>query len=152
MLILMVANGLIAQKEYLIAQGEPVYIALAPVDPRSIMQGDYMSLRYDIDDEAEDVVDWPQRGQIVVQLDERQVADYVRRYTADVPLQPDERLLNYRIQNDQLVIGPDSFFFQEKQAELYQEARFAEVRLTNDGTMLLLGLRDENLVRLGPVE
>jgi hypothetical protein len=44
--VLLVANFAIGQKEALIARGRPVFVALAPVDPRSLMQGDYMRLRF----------------------------------------------------------------------------------------------------------
>ena len=44
--ILAAANWAIASRERLISSGEVVYLELAPVDPRSLMQGDYMSLRY----------------------------------------------------------------------------------------------------------
>ncbi|MFX7329222.1 GDYXXLXY domain-containing protein, partial [Acinetobacter baumannii] len=35
-----------AQKEMLLKEGQLVLLPLAPVDPRSLMQGDYMALRY----------------------------------------------------------------------------------------------------------
>lgn len=38
-----VANGAIWQKEQLISTGRPIFLELAPVDPRSLMQGDYMA-------------------------------------------------------------------------------------------------------------
>ena len=44
--MLAVANAGIWQKETLIANGRPIYIELAPVDPRSLMQGDYMALAF----------------------------------------------------------------------------------------------------------
>jgi hypothetical protein len=45
-LTLLVANFAIWQKEQIIAQGKPVFVRLAPVDPRSLMQGDYMALDF----------------------------------------------------------------------------------------------------------
>ncbi len=49
--ILAVMNTAIWQKEQILAEGETVYLKLAPVDPRSLMQGDYMRLRYAIDNQ-----------------------------------------------------------------------------------------------------
>ncbi|GAA0813700.1 GDYXXLXY domain-containing protein [Colwellia asteriadis] len=43
---LTIINWGIYQKETLLAQGQVVYLELAPVDPRSLMQGDYMALRF----------------------------------------------------------------------------------------------------------
>ena len=45
-LILAVVNLAIWQNERLIKQGETLLLELAPVDPRSLMQGDYMALSY----------------------------------------------------------------------------------------------------------
>jgi hypothetical protein len=39
-------NVQIWEKETVIARGQPVFVELAPVDPRSLMQGDYMRLAY----------------------------------------------------------------------------------------------------------
>ena len=44
--VLAVANYAIVDKERVIAHGRTVYVALAPVDPRSLMQGDYMALNF----------------------------------------------------------------------------------------------------------
>ena len=38
----------VVQKETLISKGTEVLLRLAPVDPRSLMQGDYMALNYQI--------------------------------------------------------------------------------------------------------
>src|SRR5256885_8099210 len=43
---LAVVNTGIWQKQQLIASGQPVFIEIAPVDPRSLMQGDYMRLNF----------------------------------------------------------------------------------------------------------
>jgi uncharacterized membrane-anchored protein len=48
MLILVVVNVSIARYERILASGTRVVLALAPVDPRSLMQGDYMALRFDV--------------------------------------------------------------------------------------------------------
>lgn len=46
--VLLVANGLIYQKENIVRHGQEMVLELAPVDPRSLMQGDYMSLSFTI--------------------------------------------------------------------------------------------------------
>ena len=45
-LILCIINVLVYQKEQHLSNGEVVLLELAPVDPRSLMQGDYMRLRF----------------------------------------------------------------------------------------------------------
>lgn len=39
--ILALVNASILDKEKLLSEGQVVYLELAPVDPRSLMQGDY---------------------------------------------------------------------------------------------------------------
>ena len=45
-LVLVVTNVLIVQKERLLAAPQGILLELAPVDPRSLIQGDYMALRF----------------------------------------------------------------------------------------------------------
>ena len=47
-IVLAGVNVQIAQKERLLQQGVTMLLRLAPVDPRSLIQGDYMDLRYDL--------------------------------------------------------------------------------------------------------
>lgn len=73
---LLFVNYGIYGKEMLIRNGDPVLLKLAPVDPRSLIQGDYMDLRYDIAVGLEDD-DIPRRGKLVIQLDRNGVAALV---------------------------------------------------------------------------
>ena len=85
----------IVQKERLLASGGTVLLELAPVDPRSLMQGDYMRLDYAITRAIAANQDWPRDGAIVVTLDAQGVATFIRRDDGS-PLQPGEKLLRYR--------------------------------------------------------
>ena len=51
--VLVVVNSAIWQKERHIAEGEVVYLELAPVDPRSLMQGDYMALNFELSNDIQ---------------------------------------------------------------------------------------------------
>lgn len=44
--VLGIVNASIIDKEKHLAEGQVVYLELAPVDPRSLMQGDYMALNF----------------------------------------------------------------------------------------------------------
>ncbi len=46
LVILAAVNWAIWDKEGHLAEGEVMYLELAPVDPRSLMQGDYMALNF----------------------------------------------------------------------------------------------------------
>ena len=149
LLVLIAANGLIIQKENLKANGQVIFLELAPVDPRSLIQGDYMRLRYAISREVEDR-NSDRDGYIVVRKDKNNVARYVRIYDSKTPLAQDEILLRYRQRRYDVNIGPESFFFQEGHAKYYNNAHYGEIRVSSTGEVLLVGLRGEKLEELGP--
>jgi uncharacterized membrane-anchored protein len=150
-LTLLFVNFLAYQREGLAANGRVVLLELAPVDPRSLIQGDYMMLRYALSQEIRDRTDAP-RGYVVVRLDANSVAHYVRIYDPSESLAADELILPFREHNFDVRVGPNSFFFQEGYAVYYENAEYGELRASEDGRILLVGLRDENFDQLAPPE
>ena len=148
-LILALFNWSVAKKEALLRDGTPLLIELAPVDPRSLIQGDYMRLEYRIARDIAGNYEWPRDGQIVVSADEHNVARYVRRHDGSTPLAAGEHLLHYRRRGGRIKIGTDAFFFQEGHAWRYDRAKFGELRVDASGESLLIGLRDEERRPLG---
>lgn len=149
-LVLAVPTALVVQKERLLGNGTPMLLELAPVDPRSLIQGDYMRLDYAISRQiAERRQSWPPTGQIVVTVDSLGVARLVRRHRRGTSLARDEHLLTYRMRRGRIRIGTDAFHFQEGHATRYQGARYGEVRVSPGGTSVLVGLRDESMRALG---
>ena len=144
-LILASSNWAIFSREQLKASGTVVYLELAPVDPRSLMQGDYMALRYKIDLTTPAAGTGP-AGFLIVRLDERRVARAIGWNTEPAA---SELRLKYRTLHGRTTIGSDAFFFEEGSAGVYQRARFGEFRVDSQGNALLTGLRDGNLQRLG---
>ena len=71
-------NWQVAAKERLRASGQPVYLELAPVDPRSLMQGDYMALNFQLVREISAVSPRGWDGAAVLKLDERGAGEFVR--------------------------------------------------------------------------
>jgi uncharacterized membrane-anchored protein len=147
--VLGVTNLQIVQKERLLRDGGSVLLELAPVDPRSLIQGDYMALDYAIARQLMTQPTWPRDGQLVVAPDADGVARFVRRHESGAPLGPGERLLTYRTRNGRVRIGADAFFFQEGQASRYAGARYGELKVDAAGTSLLVGLRDANRQSIG---
>ena len=145
-------NVSILQNERLVAQGEPIFLELGPRDPRSLIQGDYMALRYQLAQDLEAQEDLLRRGYAVIRLDEQNIAHFARLYDPQTPLAENERLLKYRQRSTDVWLGAESFFFQEGQADLYEEARYAELRITPAGESILIGLRGPELEALGPSE
>ncbi len=149
--VLALANWSIIGKERVLADGEIMLLDLAPRDPRSLLQGDYMTLRYALAQRIMSQLDAPfsATGVAVVQLDENAVASFVRLDGTD-QLAQDERLLLYRKRGESLRIAGNAFFFQEGQDEVYASARYGEVRVDASGDAVLVGLRDREFNRLGP--
>ena len=147
LLILCIMNGLIAQKELLKASCQIIYLQLAPVDPRSLMMGDYMSLNYDLNNKARGKATGD--GSLVVKLDDKKIGTFVGVYSG-APLNSDERLMLFRERSGMVQVGPPAFYFQEGHANHYSGAKYGKLLVANDGTCLLVGLCDEKLVRLGP--
>src|SRR5262245_59976148 len=116
-LVLLVVNYAIVQRELLLGEGRVVLLELAPVDPRSLMQGDYMALRFRIADDAFGRAALPQvrDGRLVVAPDERGVAR-LRRLDDGTPLAPGELRIRYRVRAQQPKLATSAFFFQEGHA------------------------------------
>ncbi len=109
-------NATVWRYEYAMSSGEVVLLRLAPVDPRSLMQGDYMRLNYEIAREltSRDARATQDKGSdtLVIRLDAHQVASLVADGKPD-RLASDERLLQVHQSERQWQIGPDAYFFEE---------------------------------------
>jgi len=131
----------VSKKERLLATGATVRLALAPVDPRSLMQGDYMQLDYAIARRTSQDGAWPRDGALVVQADDTGVAQFVRLDRGE-PLASGEQRLTYRLRGGRMQVGTNAFYFQEGDGERYEAARFGDLRVAPDGTSLLVALLD----------
>lgn len=140
-LFLSTASAMVWKKEQLLAQGQTVHLKLAPVDPRSLMQGDYMALRYDLASQVPTVDELPRHGRLIVLRDAGGVASFLR-LDDGTPLKEGELALRYRNVNG-LFIGAESYLFEEGTAAIYQRAQYAELKVDTDGTCLLTTLLDE---------
>lgn len=139
-LVLAIVNIQILRRETILAEGRPTYLRLAPVDPRSLMKGDYLVLRYRLPESLE-----PASGLMVLARDERGVAEFVRVHVEGEPLAENEQLLRYGMREGSLSIGAEAFFFEEGLAEELEGAEYAELRIDADGNATLVGLADAEL-------
>ncbi|MBU2709844.1 GDYXXLXY domain-containing protein [Zooshikella harenae] len=143
LLVMIAINWSILQKEQVLASGLQVRLALAPVDPRSLMQGDYMRLRYALLSEVPTKQLAPE-GQLIIRLDKQHVASFVGIYQPGQSLQQGELLLHYRRYGRHVKLGAESYLFEEGKASLLSEAAYGELRVANDGKSVLVGLLDQN--------
>jgi uncharacterized membrane-anchored protein len=157
----LLTTGLIAgasmQKQQILAHGQTVLLPLAPVDPRSLMQGDYMVLRYTLEQEMGfDMFDIgepniPRHGRVVITVDDDGVGHFARLDDGR-ELGEHERRIEYRLRegwSGRVRIGAESFFFEEGSAQRYEDARYGELVVADDGEVVLIGLRDADRRPLG---
>jgi uncharacterized membrane-anchored protein len=137
-------NNSILQKEELLTNGQLVLLELAPADPRSLMQGDYMRLRYAISDNINsDSIS--KRGFYIVKLEANGIAKKVRIQENKTPINNNEFLIAYTSKKWRNInIGAESYFFQEGEADKYEGAKYGGIKVDSQGNSLLIGLYDEN--------
>lgn len=162
-IILGLVNWSIFGKEKHLAEGKIVYLALAPVDPRSLMQGDYMALHFRLADEvykalpkSEDGKQWRHNmtssdSYVVTSLDEQSIGTFKSLYD-DQALAENEILMRYRVRNGVVKFATNAYFFQEGHGKYYQAARYGQFRVDDKGELLLVAMYDKNLKKLGPNE
>src|SRR5258708_2178060 len=152
LIILALVNYSIYSRERLRTEGNVVFLQLAPIDPRSLMQGDYMALRFHVANDVRSRIadELPRDGFAVLKLDERRIGTFTR-FDDGTPLAANEAKMRYRMRDRQIKFATNAFFFQEGDAQLYARARYGEFRVGGDGESLLTGLRDEQLGSVGPV-
>ena len=143
-LLLALANWTVAQREQQLAEGRIVLLELAPVDPRSLMQGDYMALRFRLADEINrGVTPKPDEGTFGlagVMLDAQRVAHLAK------PGETPNLKIRYRTRNGAVWLGTNAFFFEERTAERYNGARYGEFRVdVESGEAVLVRLADAKL-------
>jgi uncharacterized membrane-anchored protein len=154
-LALLLINHAILDKEQLLREGRIILLPLAPVDPRSLMQGDYMQLRYEMERDVLERLDREQAPQqdgfLLVKVEGNGVArlqQVLRERPA--PVTPELAVLRFRVRDGLLKIAGNTFFFEEGKAAVFQQARFGEFRLDENGELLLTGLRDGGMRALEP--
>lgn len=147
--VLGVLGWSVLSAERLLASGQEVLLELAPVDPRSLMQGDYMRLAYAL--EREPIALGASSGTLILGLDARRVGRF-RRLAAAGPPGPGE--VAFAVRGDpsarRVQVEPHSFLFQEGHGDRYAAARYGIFRVEPGGRHLLVGLADAEARRIDP--
>lgn len=133
----------VIKKETTLSKGRLVLLELAPVDPRSLMQGDYMRLRYTLVAGRNASLKC-RPGLCTVIVNDSSIAKQM--------LLPGEKdtvatgkpcLLKYGCDGDDVYLGAESYFFEEGQGEKYSKAKYGGLRVDESGNSILIGLFDE---------
>ena len=152
-LVLVVMTMNIAKYENHLATGNTVLLALAPVDPRGFMQGDYMTLSYALERDVfaalnKDPGSYPtnEEGYVIVAIDNHNVGQFVRLAADNQPenLATNEIAIHYRIRNGSMQLATNAFFFQEGHGEAFEAAQYGLFRVNDKGEPLLTEMVDSN--------
>ena len=149
-------NAGIWQNEGLLTHGRVLRLALTPVDPRALMQGDYMALNFtralNLDTlpgatllAPADHPLLPSSAFVVLDLDEQQVGHAVRVQAHPQPHDDDQAVLRLKQQRDGLHVATNAYFFPEGKAQRYVHARFGELRVDDRGNSVLVRLLDADM-------
>ncbi|MCB1657367.1 MAG: GDYXXLXY domain-containing protein, partial [Pseudomonadales bacterium] len=120
---------------------------------RSLMQGDYMALRFKLEQDITPQLthDKTQNadGYVVVNVNAQGIGEFVQLQDnlANV-VNPQQIAMRYRVREGKIKFATNAFFFEEGKSDLYAQARYGEFKVAANGELLLKDLRGENLVVL----
>lgn len=117
-----------------------ILLKLAPVDPRSLIQGDYMALDYELMWEIRYKGDYKF---VVVTVDDNRVATF-NRLQNDSTQNANELLLRYKRDGNKISLGAEHFFFDVDSVEKYQQAEYGLIKVDNQGRCSLVGVCDND--------
>lgn len=146
-------NMQINKAQATIDNGETVLLSLRPVDPRALMLGDYMTLRYG-EQAYPNGIDIPKapNGKVILKLDKNNVAVF-KTFDSRNDLSENEIRMNYvRLYSNQIRYGGDRFYFQEGTAQDYEAAEYGVFRIDLSGRAILVNLADEKFKIIEPVK
>lgn len=139
--------AIISRNELHLKNSQSIFVKLQPVDPRSLIQGDYMVLNYDLfwDEKSlnqDDQIHNQSKVKAFALLDaQKRLIKTSLSSKTGIPLQ----LKNPNNQVQQLYPASNSFLFAEGLAKCYEQAQYAEFKLDKNGKMILASLKGEHL-------
>ena len=141
---LLIVTALIASKEILLRTGQTVKLELAPLDPRSLLQGDYVRLNYKISQLPSEVAFGDNyRVQLVLHPDENGVSQFKEVYNKDKRLAPSEVVITglRRGDRNRLSYGIESYFVPEGTGlDVERSAKYGIVKVNKHGDAMLVSL------------
>lgn len=153
LVILLAVNWSIYRQEQVLTQGKTVLLKLMPVDPQSLMQGDYMALNFELTNQIRSQLIQQntdtaspgklkaQDGYVVVKINQNQEGEFVRIDNGKALAESELRLF-FRVRQGKVKFASNGFFFQEGKASEYENAKFGEFKVGEDGNLLLVDLTE----------
>ncbi|MGO4545164.1 GDYXXLXY domain-containing protein [Paenibacillus sp. 2TAB23] len=140
-----------ATSEILLSGGTPVKLAIEPLDPRSLLQGDYVTLNYSIStppsivNKELEARGGSRRIKAVLQEDANGIYQFSRLYSQGEPLSAKEIVINGVYNGwDGIYYGIETYFVPEGTGmETERQAKFAHIVVGKNGDSLLKRLSKE---------
>ncbi len=139
-----------ARSEWQLAHDQTIKLELAPVDPRSMLQGDYVILSYEISRPEWEEAEWKRlefnpRAALVLAPDTSGIYRLERLYEEGSPLREGEMLIRGKWDGYRgLDFGIEHYFIPEGTGiDLVEQVRYAEVKLSAKGDAILVRLTAE---------
>ncbi len=135
----------IITNEHLINEGKTITLKLAPVDPRSLIQGDYVRLQYEIGEV--ELGEGRHEGRVFLLLKRNEEGIYTVSKVYKTQIDPtkeslaeDEVIITGKYNGyNQIIFGIESYFVPEGTGlEVERNAEFAKVAVSKKGDALLL--------------
>jgi uncharacterized membrane-anchored protein len=134
---------LIIKNEINIQNSETIYLKTAPIDPRSILQGDYVKLNFEVGDAILRKKNYNKYSKAIIKLSPKKIAYFDRFYEKNSKISKNERVINFSKKGSRIVIGTDSYFFQEGKGKEYENKKYGKFKLDKNGNLLLIELIDK---------
>ena len=143
-LVFGLVNWDVRGKEKLIAEGQPVLVRLIPVDPRSLMQGDYMALNFSLPPEVSAALleTLAPTALVRAKLDDKGEATVLALARSRADAGAGEIILPLKQLKGRWVLVTDAYFFPEGTGDAFARAQYGDFRVLPDGRALLVGLAD----------
>lgn len=139
----------ISQKEDTLKYGKTLRLKLIPVDPRSLMQGDYMRLDFALTRQVnkELLKISYKEDKLILTLDSNNIGTFKRFLNKNNSLKSNELILNFTYKKGEKYarskISTTSYFFEEGYRKKYENAKYGEFKVNTKGEAILTFLLDE---------
>lgn len=142
----LMTNVSIWKNEHVVRQGTTLFVELIPVDPRSMMQGDYMTLTFALPQDVR--LQSSPSAFAVVQRSDNGIATVTRMDDGTAALMPNELRIQVVRRGGHTVLATDAWYFKEGEGNRWSRAKYGEFRVDAKGHAVLVNLRGPNLESL----
>ena len=140
--------GTVYNNEKKLKEANEIILKLAPKDPRSLLQGDYVILNYDISRDAQKAIENQELKRVKVVLSKQNWIygfDRLYPYTQNISLKENQLFINGKVKRrGSIYFGIENFFVEEGTGlEVERKAKFAKIKVTSKGDAFIIELLDK---------